>query len=131
MNYFIRLILLFSFIGVINANSIDVEHFTSIDTQKRYQNLINEIRCPVCQGQNIAGSNSDLAIDLKNKVKELIDLGKTDEQIYNFMIERYGDFIVFKPPLNISTYFLWFAPFIFMLIFLIILFRVIKNNKNK
>lgn len=130
MKHFILFTILFSFINVTNANNVDMESFTSINEQKRYQNLINEIRCPVCQGQSIAGSNSDLAIDLKTKVKELIDLGKTDKEIYTFMTERYGDFVIFKPPLNKATYFLWFAPFVFMLIFLIILFKATKNNNN-
>ena len=128
MHNFIKLILLFLCINIVNANTTELVNFNSVEKQKRYQNLISEIRCPVCQGQSNAGSNSDLAIDLRNKVKELIELDKTDEQIYNFMTERYGDFVVFKPPLNPYTYILWFAPIIFIIILFVSLFITIRNK---
>lgn len=128
MHNFVKLILLLLFVNIVNANSDELVNFASLEKQKRYQNLINEIRCPVCQGQSIGGSNSDLAIDLRNKVKELIQLDKTDEEIYSFMTERYGDFVVFKPPLNPYTYILWFAPIIFIIILFTSLFISIRNK---
>ena len=93
--------------------------------------LIENIRCPVCQGQSIGGSNSDLAKDLREKVREMILDSKTDSEIYSFMVERYGDFVVYKPPVNSKTYFLWFAPVLVLMISFLYLFRSTRENKEK
>ena len=88
-------------------------------------------RCLVCQGQSIADSNSDFALTLKMVVKDLIDQGKTEEEIYNFLSEKYGDWILYKPKLNFINFMLWFLPyFVLLLGGLIILFIVKKNTKK-
>ncbi|MGE4570044.1 MAG: cytochrome c-type biogenesis protein, partial [Gammaproteobacteria bacterium] len=109
MRYFIQFALLLLLIQGVSAQSIDVKEFSSAQQEQRYQDLIDEIRCPVCQGQSIGGSNASLALDLREKVQQLIISGKTDDEIHSFMVERFGDFVVFKPPVKISTYALWFA----------------------
>ncbi len=116
MQYFIRFLLLFCLIQLTHAESIDAKVFSSDQQQSRYRSLIDEIRCPVCQGQSIGGS---MIID-----------NKSDNDIRTFMTDRYGDFVVFKPPVNNSTYLLWFAPFVFLFIGLIILIRSIKSNSQ-
>jgi cytochrome c-type biogenesis protein CcmH len=131
MRYFIQFALLLLLIQGVSAQSIDVKEFSSVQQEQRYQNLIDEIRCPVCQGQSIGGSNASLALDLREKVKQLIISGKTDDEIHSFMVERFGDFVVFKPPVKTSTYALWFAPFVFLLICLILLFRSTKSKVTK
>ncbi|CAC9958894.1 Cytochrome c heme lyase subunit CcmL [uncultured Gammaproteobacteria bacterium] len=91
--------------------------------------MIDEIRCPVCQGQSIGGSNAGLAKDLREKVRELILSGKTNDDIRAFMVARYGDFVVFKPPVNKNTYLLWFLPFVFLAFGLFFLVRFFSAKK--
>jgi len=90
--------------------------------------LIENIRCPVCQGQSIGGSNSELAKDLRDKVREMIIGNQSDSDIYLFMVERYGDFVVYKPPVSPKTYLLWFAPILALLLSLIYLFRSTRKK---
>ena len=98
-----------------------------VEESKIHKNL----RCLVCQGQSIADSNSDFALTLKMVVKDLIDQGKTEEEIYNFLSEKYGDWILYKPKLNFINFMLWFLPYIVLLLGgLIILFIVKKNTKK-
>jgi cytochrome c-type biogenesis protein CcmH len=113
------------------AESIEANDFETIDQQSRYTQLIENIRCPVCQGQSISGSNSELAKDLREKVYEMILDSRSDADIYSFMVERYGDFVVYKPPLNIKTFLLWFAPLMVMILSLLFLFRSTRQNKEK
>ena len=96
------------------------------------QNLIHKnLRCLVCQGQSIADSNSDFAQTIKLVVKDLINDGKTEEEIYSFLAEKYGEWIVFKPQLNKHNFMLWFLPYL-VLIFggLIISFLLKKGKRN-
>jgi cytochrome c-type biogenesis protein CcmH len=131
MQYFIRFLLLFCVIQISHAESIDANVFSTDAQQSRYRALIDEIRCPVCQGQSIGGSNAGLAKDLRDQVRSMIFENKSDVDIRKFMTDRYGDFVVFKPPVNESTYLLWFAPFAFIVVGLIFLFRTLTNKKNK
>ena len=78
----------------------------------RYQALSEEFRCLVCQNQNLADSNAELAKDLKIELVELLQAGKNDEQIREFLVARYGDFVLYRPPVNTATAFLWLAPLI-------------------
>ena len=113
-------IILVNFYSFVSSNE-------TINENKIYKNL----RCLVCQGQSISDSNSDFAITLKMVVKDLIDQGKTEDEIYNFLSEKYGDWILYKPKLNVANFFLWFLPyFVLLLGGLIILFVVRKNVKK-
>ncbi len=112
--------LLVNFYSFVSSNEV-------INENKIHKNL----RCLVCQGQSISDSNSDFAITLKMVVKDLIDQGKTEDEIYNFLSEKYGDWILYKPKLNVANFFLWFLPyFVLLLGGLIILFVVRKNVKK-
>jgi len=123
MRYFIQFTLLLLLFQTSFAESIEVKDFESLDQERRYHALIADIRCPVCQGQSISGSNSNLAKDLREQVRQMILSNKSNEEIYQFMVERYGDFVVFKPPINWKTYLLWFAPLIFLVFCFIYLIR--------
>ena len=126
-----HLFLLFISISLAQAESIDTAYFDNQNLQKRYQQLVDEIRCPVCQGQSISGSNAPLAQDLRKVVKKMLKNSKTNEQIFTFMRERYGDFVVFKPPMNNQTYLLWFAPPIFIFFAVMLLLRKKPKVKTK
>jgi len=130
MRYFIQFALLLLLFQVSFAESIEVKDFESVDQERRYHALIEDIRCPVCQGQSIGGSNSSLAKDLREQVRKMIISNKSNEEIYQFMIERYGDFIVFKPPINLKTYLLWFTPLLFLVFCFTYLIRVTKTKDN-
>ena len=130
MRYFIQFALLFLLIQEVFAESIEVKDFENFSQESRYLDLIDNIRCPVCQGQSIGGSNSDLAKDLREQVRKMILNDKSDNDIYLFMIERYGDFVIFKPPINWKTYLLWFTPLIFLVLCFIYLIRIILKKRD-
>ncbi len=117
-------------IFVNNIYAIDTIKFDTKAKQKRYYVLISEIRCPVCQGQSIGGSNAPLAKDLRQIVVKMLTENKTDAEIKKFMTDRYGDFASFTPPVNNSTLLLWFAPFILIIIIVFSVFYKIKTTKK-
>ena len=130
MRYFIQFALLLLLIQGAFAESIDVKDFENFSQESRYLDLIDNIRCPVCQGQSIGGSNSGLAKDLREQVRKMILNDKSDDDIYLFMIERYGDFVIFKPPINWKTYLLWFTPLIFLVFCFIYLIRIVSKKRD-
>jgi cytochrome c-type biogenesis protein CcmH len=83
--------------------------------QERYERLIQDLRCLVCQNQSIADSNATLASDLRREVRDLMEAGQSDEQIRSFMTERYGDFVLYRPPVRPRTWLLWSAPALLLL----------------
>ena len=98
-----------------------------VDENKIHKNL----RCLVCQGQSISDSNSEFAITLKMVVRDLVDQGKSEKEIYNFLSDKYGDWILYKPKLNFGNFLLWFLPYFVLFIGgLIILYLIRKNTKN-
>ena len=128
MRYFIHFVIGLLLIQAPFAESIEVSEFETTNQQSRYTHLIENIRCPVCQGQSIGGSNSELAKDLRDKVREMIIGNQSDSDIYSFMVERYGDFVVYKPPVSPKTYLLWFTPILALLLSLIYLFRSTRKK---
>ena len=91
-------------------------YFTDKNQEQRYYLLIEEIRCLVCQNQSLADSNAPLAQDLRNEIFKMIKSEKSNNQITEFLVERYGDFVLYRPPLNDNTWLLWFGPFLFLII---------------
>ena len=82
--------------------------------EKRMVKISEEMRCLVCQNESLSGSRSELAQDLRREIRTLITQGKTDEQIMEFMVSRYGDFVRYRPPVKATTYLLWFGPFLLL-----------------
>lgn len=93
-----------------------------------YTRLIKELRCLVCQNQNLADSNAELAKDLRLKTYDMVKAGKTGKQIADYMTQRYGDFVLYNPPMKQSTWFLWLGPFAFLLLALVFLVSFIRNK---
>ncbi|MBM3340598.1 MAG: cytochrome c-type biogenesis protein CcmH [Betaproteobacteria bacterium] len=96
--------------------------------ERRVQQLSAELRCLVCQNQSLADSNADLALDLKNQVREQIEQGASDRQVIAFMTERYGDFVLYRPPLKATTLLLWFGPVLLFAGGLIALFMRLRRR---
>ena len=130
MRYFIQFMLALLLIQGALAESIEAKDFETLDQENRYTVLIENIRCPVCQGQSIGGSNSSLASDLREQVRTMILDNKSDKDIYLFMVERYGDFVNFKPPINSKTYLLWFAPLLLLFLCFIYLYRITRSKNT-
>jgi len=100
------------------------------DHEIRARNISKNVRCMICQNQSIDESNAPLAKDLRILIRNKIKKGKSDDEIYVFLTKRYGDFILLKPPLKFNTLALWFLPFIFLIVGLLILFFYNKKYKK-
>ena len=121
--------------GSLNSSEV-IEEITSseivtgVADQERFQSLTNELRCMVCQNQTIAESNAGLAVDLKKQVAKQINEGKTDDQILNFMEERYGEFVLYNPPVSLENSLLWLTPFVVLIIAVLILISALKRQNK-
>ncbi len=98
--------------------------------ERRVMTLSAELRCLVCQNQSLADSNAPLAVDLRNQVREKMRAGMSDEQIVDFMVERYGDFVLFRPPFKLTTLLLWLGPLLLLLAGLTMLFRRLSRRRD-
>ncbi len=110
--------------------AIEVYQFDDAQQEELYQQLTKELRCLVCQNQNLADSDAGLAKDLKDQVAEFVKAGQDAETIKTYMIDRYGDFVNYDPPMNASTAFLWFSPLVVFIIGGLILFINIRKKQN-
>jgi len=96
--------------------------------EKKVITLSNELRCLVCQNQTIADSNAELAVDLRNQVRKQLSEGKSDREILDYMVQRYGEFVLYRPPFNYKTILLWAGPFLLLLIAMFILIQQIRTR---
>jgi cytochrome c-type biogenesis protein CcmH len=110
--------------------ALDYQRFSNPEQQEAYESLTSELRCLVCQNQTIADSNAELAGDLRRQVYEMLQQGKTREEVIEFMTQRYGDFVLYKPPFKGKTSLLWIAPVVFLLIGLITVGLLIQRKKT-
>jgi len=110
--------------------AFDVRQFNTPEDEARYKALIEELRCTVCQNQNIADSNAELAADLRRKTYELVQQGMSNREITDFMVERYGNFVLYRPPFNAGTLILWAGPFLAFAFGGFLLLRVISRRRT-
>jgi len=110
--------------------AIESYEFESTQMEADYYRLIRELRCLVCQNQNLAGSNADLAKDLRRQTYELLTQGNTPDQVVQYMIDRYGDFVVYRPRLKRDTLLLWFGPFVMLVLVLWLVIRAIRKKQK-
>lgn len=121
--------LLLLLIPMISLAGIEVHSFTSAQKEKDYKQLTAELRCLVCQNQNLADSNADLAVDLRNQVYKMLNEGKSRQEILDYMVSRYGDFVLYRPPLDKATIFLWGGPALIVLLGLFGMALFIRNHR--
>ncbi|MBX2858113.1 MAG: cytochrome c-type biogenesis protein CcmH [Cellvibrionaceae bacterium] len=108
----------------------DVFEFANDEERVRFQALVAELRCPKCQNQNLADSNSQIAIDLRNEVYRMLKEQKSDEEIKDFLVDRYGDFVLYRPPVQSNTLVLWWAPAVMLgLGVLVFAFIVVQRSR--
>ena len=129
MKGLVVILTLFVFLNVAES-SVEVKQFKNEQQEQRYKKLIDELRCLVCQNQNLADSNAALAQDLRKQVYKMISAGNSDKEILDFMVTRYGDFVLYRPPFKATTFLLWVGPFIILAIALLVLIRFIRQRKN-
>jgi len=98
--------------------------------EERVMSLSKELRCLVCQNETLADSRADLAEDLRNQIREQMKAGKSDKEIVAYLTQRYGKFILYNPPIDPTTYLLWFGPFVLLLAGLFVLFRFVKQRRD-
>jgi cytochrome c-type biogenesis protein CcmH len=110
--------------------AVEAYQFESPQMEADYNQLINELRCLVCQNQNLAGSDADLARDLRRETYEMLREGKSSDQVVEFMVARYGDFVLYRPQFQSNTYLLWLGPFLLMLGVLYLLQRRLRKPQS-
>ncbi len=98
--------------------------------EARVMRISNELRCLVCQNETIAASHADLAVDLRNQVREMLRRGQTEQQIYDYMTARYGDFVLYRPPVKSTTLLLWYAPPVMLVLGLVGLWLMLRRRNR-
>jgi cytochrome c-type biogenesis protein CcmH len=128
---FIHLIvlgLLISFTGFTVAKEAQPNEDPQIE--QRMKNLTEQLRCLVCQNETLADSRADLAEDLRKQVREQMKAGKSDKEIIVYLTQRYGDFVLYNPPVKATTYLLWFGPFVLLIAGTFVLFRFLQRRRE-
>jgi cytochrome c-type biogenesis protein CcmH len=125
-----RLMIVFLLLLSPLANALDTYQFSDPEQQESYDTLVSELRCLVCQNQTIGDSNADLAADLRRQVHEMLQQGKSRDEILQFMTERYGDFVLYNPPLKAKTSLLWLGPVAFLIIGVLAVLLFIRRKKT-
>lgn len=97
---------------------------------QRMKVLTEQLRCLVCQNETLADSKADLAEDLRKEIREQMKAGKSDQEIIAFLTQRYGDFVLYKPPVKSTTYLLWFGPFVLLIVGTAVLYRFLKRRRG-
>jgi len=115
LSVFLPVLCLLLLTGLAFAQAIDPLPFKDHAQEVRFQSLTRELRCLVCQNENLADSNADLARDLRHEVFDLMQQGKSDDEIKQYLVDRYSDFVLYDPPMKASTMLLWFGPFLILL----------------
>jgi cytochrome c-type biogenesis protein CcmH len=111
--------------------AIDIYQFKDEHTQQRFQQLTAELRCPKCQNQTLADSNSEIANDLRTKVYQMLAANNSDEAIIDYMLERYGEFVLYKPRFSRQTFLLWYGPVLLLIIGVISLILILRYQLKK
>lgn len=122
-------VMLLAMLGTAHA-AIDTYEFNSEADRQRYRTLIEELRCPKCQNQNIADSNAPIAMDLRQEIYRMLDEGKSNDAIVEHLVLRYGDFVRYNPPLDKRTWLLWFGPALLLLAGAGVMLSVVRRRRR-
>lgn len=130
MNWFKEIYLTAFFILLFGAGvqaAVEVQAFDNDELRERYQSLVFQLRCPKCDNQAVGDSNAPISVDIRQKTYEMLHQGYTDKEIVSFMIDRYTDFVTYKPRMSLFTIWLWLLPGILLLLGLWVLWSMVKN----
>lgn len=110
--------------------TIDAYEFSEPKNEERFHQLTNELRCPKCQNQNISDSDAPLAADLRREVYRMLEDGEPNEEIIDFMVTRYGEFVLYRPRVNETTWLLWYGPFVLLGIGALVVVLISRNRRQ-
>ena len=127
----LTLCLLLSAFSPAALSAIDTFEFETIEQEQVFHDLTKILRCPKCQNQNISDSNAELAKDLRNKTYELVKAGKSEDEVVDYMVARYGNFVRYDPPITPATIFLWLGPLLFILFGFMVLYKQAQKKSRK
>lgn len=134
MKYLVFVFILFpGLLGLAATTALSKEAQPSAEDpqlENRLLKLSSELRCLVCQNETLADSRAELAVDLRNQIREQMKAGKSDQEILAFLTQRYGDFVLYRPPVKPETYLLWFGPFLLLALGLFLLFRYVRQRRE-
>lgn len=116
-------------VGAAHA-AIDAYEFRDEAERQRYRTLVEELRCPKCQNQNIADSNAPIAMDLRREIFRMLEEDKSNEQIVDYLVDRYGDFVRYKPPVNAKTLLLWYGPIALLVLGFAVLAVILRRRRR-
>ena len=125
-----KLLTLLLLLPALSLAAIEIQQFDNAQQEADYRSLIQELRCPQCQNNNIADSNATISADMREKTLELLKQGKTKQEVVNYMIERYGNFVTYDPPLTPATVLLWLTPLFLILIGFVLLAKRKKQHRQ-
>ena len=127
-----QLVIVLSFLlPLLSFAAIEVHEFDNEVDRQRYQSFIEEMRCPKCQNQNLAGTNAPIAVDLRRELELMIKEGKSDKEIIDFMVERYGEYILYRPRLSPATILLWVTPVALLVLGVVILLLILHKRRRE
>ena len=129
MRSLLLILMLVLWVAPVHA-AIEAYEFDSPQMEADYNQLINELRCLVCQNQNLSGSDADLAKDLRRETYEMLQQGKSSQEVVDFMVARYGDFVLYRPQFKASTYLLWIGPFGLLLLVMYLFVRRLRAREE-
>lgn len=116
-------------VGAAHA-AIDAYEFRDEAERQRYRTLVEELRCPKCQNQNIADSNAPIAMDLRREIFRMLEEDKSNDQIVDYLVDRYGDFVRYKPPVNAKTLLLWYGPIALLVLGFVVLAVILRRRRR-
>ncbi|GMT40633.1 MAG: cytochrome c biogenesis protein CcmH [bacterium] len=125
---FVPIVMVLLVISLPSLAAIDIHQFDSPEKEALYKKLTGELRCTVCQNQSIGESNADLAKDLRRKTYEMVSAGKDEQFVLDFMTQRFGDFILLRPPFQNNTLALWIGPFFILVVAVFFLIKFIRRS---
>jgi cytochrome c-type biogenesis protein CcmH len=111
--------------------TIDAFEFSEPEYEDRFHDLNQVLRCPKCQNQNISDSDAPLAADLRREVYRMVEEGQSDEQVIDFMVTRYGDFVLYRPRVNSMTWVLWYGPYVLLAIGILVVILISRNRRQR
>lgn len=122
---------IFSIIGILSVDAaIEAYQFENESQEQRFNTLSDQLRCPMCLNSNLSGSDAPIAADLRAEIYKQIINGRSNDEIIDFLTQRYGDFINYRPPLNSGTFILWFGPLFLLLLGMLIVWRMGINSQK-
>ena len=128
---FLPLLVLLTLVSLSSQATIDAYQFDDPEKEALYKKLVKELRCTVCQNQDIGDSNAGLAQDLRRKTYEMVSAGKDEDFILDYMSQRYGDFVLYRPRLQSNTLLLWMGPFIILIVAVFLLLKFIRRPEDE